>query len=68
MCLKDKLTSRKFWLSVASFIGSIGTTIAGLSSNNEKLAMVGVVCATLSTGIYSICEALVDKEGIDKDL
>ena len=56
----SKLTSRKFWVSVASLLASIGTSIAGISSSNETLATVGVVCAVISAAIYAGCEAYVD--------
>lgn len=55
-----KLKSRKFWLTVASLLGSIGTTIAGLSTDDKTLATVGIICAVVSSGIYSMCEAFVD--------
>ncbi len=59
-----KLTSRKFWISVAAFLGSIGTSIAGIATQHEVIATVGIVCAVLSAAIYAACEAYVDKAGI----
>lgn len=56
----SKLTSRKFWIAIASFLGSIGSSIAGLATGNEELALVGVVCMALSAAIYSASEAYVD--------
>ena len=67
MSLKDKLTSRKFWLCVAALLASIGSTIAGFSSNNGALALAGIICATVSSGIYSVCEALIDAEAVSKE-
>ena len=58
--MMKKLTSRKFWLSVAAFLGSIGTSIAGIATGNDKITMVGVVCSVLSAAIYSAAEAYVD--------
>lgn len=58
--MRSKWTSRKFWLAVASFLGSIGTSIAGLSVENKYVACIGIVCAVLSTAIYQVCESLVD--------
>lgn len=55
-----KLTSRKFWLSVAATLAGIGTAIAGLNSGSEKVAMAGALCAALSAAIYAFAEALVD--------
>ena len=36
--LKRKLTSRKFWVSVAAFLGSIGGSITGLATGNATKA------------------------------
>ncbi|MCD8038860.1 MAG: hypothetical protein LUE96_07245 [Lachnospiraceae bacterium] len=58
--MKSKLTSRKFWITAAAFLGSIGVSIAGLSTSNETVAAVGTVCAMLSAAIYAACEAYVD--------
>lgn len=55
-----KLTSRKFWLCAAAFLGSIAASIAGLASQNEVVAIIGVVCGTLSSAIYAAAEAFVD--------
>ena len=58
--LKRKLTSRKFWLAVAAFLGSIGSGIAGLATQNEVVASIGIVCAMLSAAIYAAAESVVD--------
>ncbi len=58
--MKEKLKSRKFLISVAAFLGSLGTSIAGLSTDNETIAAVGIVCMMLSAAIYAGCEAYVD--------
>ena len=58
--LKRKLTSRKFWVSVAAFLGSIGSSVAGLATNNEVVASIGIVCAMLSAAIYAAAESVVD--------
>ena len=55
-----KLTSRKFWISVAAFLSSIGVSIAGVATENDKIAILGLVCSTLSAAIYAACEAAVD--------
>lgn len=57
---KSKWSSRKFLLSVAAFLGSIGTSFAALQTDNETVAIVGIVCAMLSSAIYAACEAIVD--------
>lgn len=56
----EKLKSRKFWLAVAAFLASIGSSIAGLVSHNEILAAVGITCTVLSAAIYAAAEAYVD--------
>lgn len=60
-----KLTSRKFWLCAAAFLGSIGTSIAGLHSDNEAIAAIGIVCAVISAAIYSAAEAYIDGAKIE---
>ena len=37
----DKLKSRKFWICVAALLASIGTSIAGLRSDNEVIVAIG---------------------------
>lgn len=56
----NKITSRKFLISLAAFLGSFGTGIAGIACGNETIAAVGVVCGVLSGAIYAGCEAYVD--------
>lgn len=58
--MKQKLTSRKFWLATAAFLASLGTGISGIATNNNKIAIVGVICSMLSAAIYATAEALVD--------
>jgi L-serine deaminase len=59
--MKAKLTSRKFWMMAAAFLGSLGASIAGISSDNTTIAVVGIVCSMLSAAIYAAAEAAVDK-------
>jgi len=58
---KAKLSSRKFWICCAAFLGSIGASIAGIQSGNQFIAAFGLVCSTLSAAIYAAAEAAVDK-------
>lgn len=58
--MKNKLTSRKFWLSTAAFLGSIAVSVSGIQTGNEIVTTVGVVCGVLSAAIYAACEAYVD--------
>ena len=57
-----KLISRKFILTLAAFLGSIGTSIAGLKCDNENIVIVGIICSMLSTAIYTASEAYIDAE------
>ena len=60
----DKLTSRKFLLSLAAFLGSIGTSITGYAIKDDKIVIFGMICATLSAAIYAACEAMVDSASV----
>ena len=61
-----KWTSRKFWICVAAFLGSIGTSIAALHTGNEIVSSIGIVCAIVSAAIYAFCEAWVDGKAVGK--
>ena len=63
----DKLKSRKFWICVAAFLGSIAASISGIVTDNQTITTVGVVCGVLSAAIYAFCEAWVDSNAVDKD-
>lgn len=52
--------SRKFLISAAAFLASLGTGIVGLANGNEAVAIAGGICTVLSGAIYSACEAYVD--------
>ena len=55
-----KLTSRKFWLCLAAFLGSIAASIAGITTSNETVAIVGTVCGVISAAIYAAAGQAVD--------
>ena len=57
-----KLTSRKFWICTAAFLGSVAAGIAGIQTGNEVVATVGIVCGVASSAIYAAAEAAVDAE------
>lgn len=57
-----KLTSRKFWVCTAAFLGSVGTSIAGITTDNATVTAIGTVCAVLSAAIYAAAEAAVDAQ------
>lgn len=64
---KQKLSSRKFWICVAAFLGSIAASIAGLATSNQVVAGIGIVAGILSAAIYAFCEAWVDSKAVKKD-
>ena len=65
--MKDKLTSRKFWICVAAFLGSIATSISGIVTSNQTIIIVGTVCGIISAAIYAAAEAAVDVKAVKKD-
>lgn len=56
----SKLTSRKFWICVAAFLGSIAASIAGIATDNDIVTGFGIVCGVVSAAIYAAAEAYVD--------
>lgn len=66
--MRNKFLSRKFWITVAAFLGSIGTSIAGLAASEKWVTIVGIVCAMLSTAIYTAMEAYVDAAHTDVEI
>lgn len=62
-----KLTSRKFFICMAAFLASVGTSIAGLHSNNDVVVGIGLICTILSSGTYAFCEAWVDGKAVDNN-
>ena len=62
-----KLMSRKFWICVAAFLGSIATSISGIVTSNETVIIIGTVCGILSAAIYAFCEAWVDGKAVKND-
>ena len=63
----NKLTSRKFWICVAAFLASVATSISGLVTENQTVAIIGTVCGIVSAAIYAFCEAWVDGKAVDKN-
>lgn len=64
--MRSKLSSRKFWLSVAAFLGSIAASVAGLTTGEKWITITGIVCGMLSAAIYSACEAACDTANIEE--
>lgn len=58
--MRNKWASRKFWISVAAFLGSIGASIAGIATSEKWVTVTGIVCGMLSAAIYSAVEAYAD--------
>lgn len=65
--MKEKLTSRKFWICVAAFLASVATSIAGLATDNQSVLIIGTVSGILSAAIYAFCEAWVDASAVKRD-
>ena len=65
--MKEKLTSRKFWICVAAFLASIATSISGIVTTNQTVTVIGTVCGILSAAIYAFCEAWVDGRAVKGD-
>lgn len=62
--MRTKLTSRKFWLCVAAFLGSVAASISGIVTDNKYVTTIGIVAGILSTAIYAFCEAWVDSKAV----
>ena len=62
-----KLTSRKFWICVAAFLGSVATSISGIVTDNQTVIIIGTVCGIISAGIYTAAEAAVDRKAVKND-
>ena len=62
--VRRKLTSRKFWLCVAAFLGSVAASISGIVTDNKYITTIGVVAGVLSAAIYAACEAYVDGKAV----
>ena len=62
-----KFSSRKFLISLAAFLASLGGSIGGIVTENHTLAIIGTVCTVLSAAIYAACEAYVDAKAVNID-
>lgn len=63
--MRNKFTSRKFWICVAAALASLGTGISGIVVGSETLAIIGSVCTVVSAAIYAFCEAWTDAANKD---
>ena len=66
--MREKLTSRKFWLCVAAALASLGTGISGLVQGNDKLALAGGILLVISSSIYAFCEAWIDGKATERTI
>ncbi len=62
--MRKKLTSRKFWMATAAGLASVGASIAGIATDNEAVAAVGIGCTVASAAIYAAAEAYVDGKSV----
>ena len=65
--MKSNLISRKFWISVAAFLGSIAVSISGIVTGEKWITITGTVCGVLSAAIYAAVEAYVDAAHKDEE-
>lgn len=63
----ERISSRKFLISVAAFLASVATSISGIVTNNQTVIVIGTVCGILSAAIYAFCEAWVDGKAVKND-
>lgn len=60
-----KLQSRKFWLTVAAVLASLGTGITGIIQGNQTLTIIGSCLTVISAAIYAGVEAYVDGKAVE---
>ena len=60
----ERITSRKFILSLAAFLGSVAVSISGLVTDNQTVTIIGTVCGLLSAAFYAAAEAYVDAKAV----
>lgn len=48
-------------------LASIATSIAGITTDNQTVLVIGTVCGVLSAAIYAFCEAWVDASAVKGD-
>ena len=65
---RSKLTSRKLWMCIVVFCGSIATSIAALNSQYELVQAIGttagIISAAASGVVYVLTEGAIDKESV----
>lgn len=63
--LINKITSRKFWICVAAFLGSVAASISGIATGNQTITTIGVICGVVSAAIYAAAEAYIDAKAVN---
>lgn len=64
--MKYKLTSRKFWASVASFVSMMVVATGG--SNETAVQITGLIMAGATVIAYVIGEGLTDAANVNDDV
>lgn len=64
--MRNKLASRKLWVTIAAVCASLGTGITGIIQGNQTLAIIGSVLTVISAAIYAGVEAYVDGKAVEK--
>ena len=61
----NKFKSRKFILSLLTAL--IGVSQVFAESGDTTLQMTGIVITSISTAIYTICETVIDRKGVENE-
>lgn len=59
-----KLTSRKFWIAVATMAANVGAGLYGLFSDNQIVLIVAICLLSVSAAIYNAIEGKLDSDSI----
>ncbi len=62
--MKKKFMSRKFLMCLANVLLGMGATVTGMCIENETVTILGAILTAVGTGIYTFCEAMVDKAAV----
>lgn len=64
--MRQKITSRKLWVTIAAVLASLGTGITGIIQGNQTLTIIGSCLTVISAAIYAGVEAYVDGKAVEK--
>lgn len=62
--MRNKLTSRKFWVAIAAGLCGVGAGVSGLVIGDHDLTKGGLLLIALGSGIYAAAEAYVDGKSV----